>query len=67
MGELEAAAMRASDAIAHHFAAGFFACRRRRRRRRREEELAKNLASGGGELLWSNWKGVSPQVDLAWA
>ena len=65
MGELEAAAMRASDAIAHHFAAGFFACRRRRRRR--EEELAKNLASGGGELLWSNWKGVSPQVDLAWA
>ena len=66
MEEHEAASMRASDAISHHFAAGFFACRRRRRRRR-EEELAKNLASGGGELLWSNWKGVSPQVDLAWA
>ena len=66
MEEHEAASMRASDAISHHFAAGFFACRRRRRRRR-EEELAKHLASGGGELLWSNWKGVSPQVDLAWA
>jgi len=49
MGELEAAAMRASDAIAHHFAAGFFACRRRRRRR--GEELAKNLATGVGEIL----------------
>jgi len=50
MEEHEAASMRASDAISHHFAAGFFACRRRRRRRR-GEELAKNLATGVGEIL----------------
>jgi len=49
MRELEGAPMRASDAISHHFAAGFFACRRRRRRR--GEELAKNLATGVGEIL----------------
>ena len=48
MEEHEAASMRASDAISHHFAAGFFACRRRRRR---GEELAKNLATGVGEIL----------------
>ena len=63
MEEHEAASMRASDAISHHFAAGFFACRRRRRRR--GEELAKKPSHRSGRDFIE--QPVSPQVDLAWA